>query len=121
MGLRGTVRGPAWVTTTQSRTDAPALADLVERHFTAPRPNQLWVSDFTCVATWRGFVYVAFVIDVFARRIVSWRPSASLRTDLALDVLEQAIYDRCDADTGDPDRSRHPVSVDPLHRTAGGR
>ena len=73
MGLRGAVRGPAWVTTTQSRTDARAPADLVERNFTATRPNQLWVSDFTYVATWRGFVYVAFVIDVFARRIVGWR------------------------------------------------
>jgi putative transposase len=65
------------------------------------RPNQLWVSDFTYVATWRGFVYVAFVIDVFARRIVGWRASASLRTDLALDALEQAVYDRCDDGTGD--------------------
>jgi len=101
MGLRGAVRGPAWVTTTQSRPDAPAPADLVARNFTATRPNQLWVSDFTYVATWRGFVYVAFVIDVFARRIVGWRASASLRTDLALDALEQAIYDRCDTDTGD--------------------
>ena len=67
----------------------------------ATRPNQLWVSDFTYVATWRGFVYVAFVIDVFARRIVGWRASASLRTDFVLDALEQAIYDRCDDDTGD--------------------
>ena len=70
------------------------LPDLVARNFTATRPNQLWVSDFTYVATWRGFVYVAFVIDVFARRIVGWRASASLRTDLALDALEQAVYDR---------------------------
>src|SRR5204863_7298278 len=101
MGLRGAVRGPAWITTTQPQTDAPAPADLVERRFTATRPNQLWVSDFTYVATWRGFVYVAFVIDVFARRIVGWRASNSLRTDLALDALEQAIYDRCDTDTGD--------------------
>ena len=69
--------------------------DLVDRHFTATRPNQLWVSDFTYVATWRGFVYVAFVIDVFARRIVGWRVSGSLHTDFVLDALEQAIYDRC--------------------------
>ncbi len=62
---------------------------------TATRPNQLWVSDFTYVATWRGFVYVAFVIDVFARRIVGWRVSSSLVTDFVLDALEQAIYDRC--------------------------
>jgi len=60
------------------------------------RPNQLWVADLTYVATWRGFVYVAFVIDVFARRIVGWRASRSLRTDLALDALEQAIFDRPD-------------------------
>ncbi len=94
MGLAGAVRGRAWVTTTQSQ---PALArpgDLVDRTFTATRPNQLWVSDFTYVATWTGFVYVAFVIDVFARRIVGWRVSSSLRTDLVLDALEQAIHAR---------------------------
>jgi putative transposase len=68
--------------------------DLVARNFTAARPNQLWVADFTYVATWRGFVYVAFVIDVFARRIVGWRVSASLKTDFVLDALEQAIYER---------------------------
>jgi len=101
MGLAGAVRGRAWVTTTQAAPDAGRLPDLVARDFTATRPNQLWVSDFTYVATWRGFVYVAFVVDVFARRIVGWRASASLRTDLALDALEQAIYDRCDDDTGD--------------------
>jgi transposase InsO family protein len=72
-------------------------ADLVERCFEATRPNQLWVADFTYVATWRGFVYVAFVIDVFARRIVGWRVSASLHTDFVLDALEQAIYERRDA------------------------
>jgi putative transposase len=68
--------------------------DLVTRQFTATRPNQLWVADLTYVATWRGFVYVAFVIDVFSRRIVGWRASSSLRSDLALDALEQALYDR---------------------------
>jgi putative transposase len=78
-----------------------APQDLVSRRFTATRPNQLWVSDFTYVATWVGFVYVAFVVDVFSRRIVGWRAAASMRTDLALDALEQAIYDRCDDDTGD--------------------
>ena len=71
-----------------------AAADLVDRQFVATRPNQLWVSDFTYVATWSGFVYVAFVIDVFARRIVGWRVSASMRTDFVLDALEQAIYAR---------------------------
>jgi putative transposase len=95
MGLVGAVRGHAWTTTTQSEPDANRPLDLVDRDFTATRPNQLWVSDFTYVATWRGFVYVAFVIDVFARRIVGWRVSSSLATDFVLDALEQAIYDRC--------------------------
>src|SRR5256885_4056038 len=94
MGLAGAVRGRAWVTTTQSQPDIQRPADLVARDFTATRPNQLWVSDFTYVATWRGFVYVAFVIDVFSRRIVGWRASNSLRSDLALDALEQALHDR---------------------------
>lgn len=94
MGLSGAVRGRAWVTTTQPDTVTPRRPDLVDRNFTATRPNQLWVADFTYVATWSGFVYVAFVIDVFARRIVGWRVSASLRTDFVLDALEQAIYDR---------------------------
>ena len=66
----------------------------MERRFTATRPNELWVSDFTYVATWSGFVYVAFVVDVFARRIVGWRVSASMRTDFVLDALEQAIHAR---------------------------
>jgi putative transposase len=96
MGLRGAVRGRAWKTTTQSAPVADRPADLVARQFTAARPNQLWVADFTYVATWRGFVYVAFVIDVFARRIVGWRVSSSLATDFVLDALEQAIYDRRD-------------------------
>src|SRR5256712_6744174 len=95
MGLAGAVRGRAWTTTTQSQPEAERPRDLVDRNFTATRPNQLWVSDFTYVATWRGFVYVAFVIDVFARRIVGWRVSSSLVTDFVLDALEQAIYDRC--------------------------
>jgi putative transposase len=94
LGLRGVVRGRAWKTTTQSDPAAMRPADLVDRQFTAPRPNQLWVADFNYVATWRGFVYVAFVIDVFARRIVGWRVSASLATDFVLDALEQAIYIR---------------------------
>jgi putative transposase len=95
MGLSGAVRGRAWTTTTHSAGEVDPPRDLVDRHFTATRPNQLWVSDFTYVATWRGFVYVAFVIDVFARRIVGWRVSSSLVTDFVLDALEQAIYDRC--------------------------
>jgi putative transposase len=95
MGLAGAVRGRAWTTTTQAAGAAVRPPDLVDRKFTATGPNQLWVSDFTYVATWRGFVYTAFVVDVFARRIVGWRVSASLRTDFVLDALEQAIYDRC--------------------------
>jgi len=95
MGVRGASRGRAWVVTTRPAPAAERPADLVARRFTATRPNQLWVSDFTYVATWRGFVYVAFVIDVFARRIVGWRVSSSLATDFVLDALEQAIYDRC--------------------------
>ena len=94
MGLAGAVRGRAWITTTQSAPAGERPRDLVERHFTATRPNQLWVADFTYVATWRGFVYVAFVIDVFARRIVGWRVASSLATDFVLDALEQAIYNR---------------------------
>ena len=94
MGLRGVSRGRAWVVTTRADVAADRPADLVDRRFVATRPNQLWVADFTYVATWRGFVYVAFVIDVFARRIVGWRVSGSLRTDFVLDALEQAIYDR---------------------------
>ena len=101
MGLAGAIRGRAWVTTTQSPSDAGRPRDLVDRNFTATRPNRLWVSDFTYVATWRGFVYVAFVIDVFARRIVGWRVSSSLRTDFVLDALDQAIYERCGEDIGD--------------------
>jgi transposase InsO family protein len=122
MGLAGAVRGRAWVTTTQASADAGRLPDLVARDFTATRPNQLWVSDFTYVATWRGFVYVAFVFDVFSRRIVGWRASASLRTDLALDALEQAIYDRCDNDTGDlvhhSDRGTQYLSIRYTERLA---
>jgi transposase InsO family protein len=94
MDLRGTVRGRAWKVTTQSNPAVGRPADLVARQFTATRPNQLWVADFSYVATWRGFVYVAFVIDVFARRIVGWRVSASLATNFVLEALEQAIYDR---------------------------
>jgi putative transposase len=92
LGLKGAVRGRAWITTTQADGHAPALPDLVDRQFVATRPNQLWVADFTFVATWRGFVYVAFIIDVFARRIVGWRVASSLRTDFVLDALEQALY-----------------------------
>lgn len=93
MGLRGAIRGRRFQTTTADEA-AARPTDLVDRDFSTTRPNQLWVSDLTYVATWRGFVYVAFVIDAFARRIVGWRVSTSLRTDLVLDALEQALYDR---------------------------
>jgi transposase InsO family protein len=93
LGLRGAVRGRQFKTTIPS-DELPRPADHVNRNFVVPRPNALWVSDLTYVATWRGFVYVAFVIDAFARRIVGWRASNSLRTDLALDALEQALYER---------------------------
>lgn len=94
MGLQGAVRGKAFKRTTISDGAAYRPADLVQRRFKASRPNQLWVADITYVATWAGFVYVAFVTDVFSRRIVGWRVSRSLRSDLALDALEQAIHAR---------------------------
>ncbi len=82
------------VKTTISDARAPCPLDRVNRQFRAQRPNQLWVSDFTYVSTWQGWLYVAFVIDVYARRLVGWRVSSSLRTDFVLDALEQALYDR---------------------------
>ncbi len=82
------------VRTTISNPAAPCPLDRVNRTFQAPAPNVLWVSDFTYVATWQGFAYVAFIIDVFARRIVGWRVSRSARADLVLDALEQALCDR---------------------------
>ena len=92
-GLHGVVPGRR-TTTTRPDTAVPCPEDLVQRRFTAERPNQLWVADFTYVATWRGFVYVAFVVDVFSRRIVGWRAHTTLRTDLVRDALEQALHDR---------------------------
>ena len=92
-GLRGVRRGKV-VRTTISDSKAPCPLDKVNRQFQAERPNQLWVSDFTYVSTWQGWLYVAFVIDVFARRIVGWRVSSSMTTDFVLDALEQALYAR---------------------------
>jgi transposase InsO family protein len=94
MGLRGAVRGRAFTVTTEADPALARPADLVKRDFRADRPNQLWVADLTYVATWAGFVYVAFIIDVFSRSIVGWRVSNSLRSDLALDALEQALHAR---------------------------
>ncbi len=93
MGLKGAVRGKT-VQTTISNPATPSPADHVNRQFSAARPNRLWVSDFTYVSTWSGFVYVAFVIDTFARRIVGWRASRTAHTDFVLDALEQALHDR---------------------------
>jgi putative transposase len=92
-GLRGVMRGKV-VRTTISNSKALCPLDKVNRQFRAERPNQLWVSDFTYVSTWQGWLYVAFVIDVFARRIVGWRVSSSMQTDFVLDALEQALYAR---------------------------
>ena len=93
LGLQGVIRGKP-VRTTISNKAAPCPRDHVNREFYAPRPNALWVSDFTYVATWKGFVYVAFVIDTFARRIVGWRASRTAHTGFVLDALEQALHDR---------------------------
>ncbi|GAA3179879.1 hypothetical protein GCM10010531_37380 [Blastococcus jejuensis] len=93
LGLVGAVRGKIKRTTVPADV-AARPGDLVERDFTASAPNRLWVADLTYVATWSGFVYVAFVMDVFSRRIVGWRASTSLRTDLALDALEQGLWTR---------------------------
>jgi putative transposase len=93
LGLAGAVRGRVRRTTVSGEV-AARPGDLVERDFTAPAPNRLWVADLTYVATWSGFVYVAFVMDVYSRRIVGWRASTSLRADLALDALEQGLWTR---------------------------
>jgi putative transposase len=94
LGLRGAIRGGAFKVTTRADEKDKRPPDLVERKFRATRPNELWVADFTYVATWAGFVYVAFVIDVFSRAIVGWRASRSMRSDLPLDALEQALHAR---------------------------
>ncbi len=93
MSLQGIIRGRP-IRTTFSDKAAPSPLDRVNRQFKAPAPNRLWVSDFTYVATWQGFVYVAFVIDVFARRIVGWRASRTAHASFVLDALEQALHDR---------------------------
>jgi putative transposase len=93
MGLQGVIRGKS-VRTTISDKAVPCPLDHVNRQFNAPQPNMLWVSDFTYVATWRGFVYVAFVIDAYARRIVGWRVSRSAHAGFVLDALDQALHER---------------------------
>ena len=99
LGLRGVMRGKR-VRTTVPDAIAPRPLDRVNRQFKAARPNQLRVSDFTYVSMWQGWLYVAFVIDVFARRIVGWRVSSSMTTDFVLDALEQALYARRPGDDG---------------------
>ena len=93
MGLKGVIRGKT-VRTTIGDKSVPCPLDHVNRQFHAPAPNRLWLSDFTYVSTWSGFVYVAFIIDAFARRIVGWRASRTAHTGFVLDALEQALYDR---------------------------
>ena len=93
MPLEGIIRGKP-IRTTVSDKAAPRPLDHVNRQFHAPAPNMLWVSDFTYVATWTGFVYVAFVIDTYARRIVGWRVSRTAHASFVLDALEQALHDR---------------------------
>ena len=114
LGLQGVRRGKV-VRTTISDMKAPCPLDRVNRQFRADRPNQLWVSDFTYVSTWQGWLYVAFVIDVYARRIVGWRVSSSMHTDFVLDALEQALYarqpERDGALTHHSDRGSQYVSI----------
>ncbi len=121
LGLEGVRRGKVVRTTVPDRA-VPCPLDRVQRQFRADRPNQLWVSDFTYVSTWQGWLYVAFVIDVFARRIVGWRVSHSMRTDFVLDALEQALYarqpDHSDALVHHSDRGSQYVSIRYTERLA---
>jgi len=114
LGLQGVRRGKV-VRTTLSDVKAPCPLDRVNRQFKADRPNQLWVSDFTYVSTWQGWLYVAFVVDVYARRIVGWRVSRSMHTDFVLDALEQALYARQPGRNGElthhSDRGSQYVSI----------
>ena len=121
LGLQGVRRGKT-VRTTIPDIKAACPLDRVNRVFKADRPNQLWVSDFTFVSTWQGWVYVAFIIDVFARCIVGWRVSRSMHTDFVLDALEQALYarqpDRNAALTHHSDRGSQYVSIRYTERLA---
>jgi len=94
LGLRGASRGRAFTVTTRPGNETARPADLVDRQFRSEEPNRLWVSDITYVATWNGFVYTCFVIDCYAWRIVGWRTATTLRTELVLDAVEQAICER---------------------------
>ena len=99
MGLRGAIRGKPLRTTVSDKA-APCPLDHVNRQFQAPAPDRLWLADFTYVSTWAGFIYVAFVIDAYARRIVGWRASRTAHADFVLDALEQALHDRRPASRG---------------------
>ena len=94
MGLQGCRRGRVWIRTTVGDDTLDRPADLVDRKFTAPAPNRLWVADLTYVKTHSGWVYVAFIVDVFSRMVVGWQASRSLRSDLAIDALEMAVFNR---------------------------
>ncbi len=122
MGLQGIIRGKPIRTTIPDNT-APSPLDRVNRQFKAPAPNRLWVSDFTYVATWQGFVYVAFVIDAFARRIVGWRVSRTAHAGFVLDALEQALHERRPVHGGGlihhSDRGVQYVSIKYSERLAG--
>lgn len=121
LGLQGARRGKTVRTTVPDRS-MPCPLDRVNRQFKAERPNQLWVSDFTYVSTWQGWLYVAFVIDVYARRIVGWRVSTTMTTDFVLDALEQALYARQPADSDalihHSDRGSQYVSIRYTERLA---
>jgi putative transposase len=120
MNLQGVIRGRRRKTTVSDKA-APCPLDKVNRKFAADRPNRLWLSDFTYVATWAGFVYVAFVIDVFARRIVGWRVSREATASFVLDALEQAIHARRPAERGlvhHSDRGVQYVSIKYTERLA---
>ena len=121
MGLQGVIRGKA-IRTTVSDKAAPCPLDKVNRQFHAPAPNRLWVSDFTYVATWAGFVYVAFVIDAYARRIVGWRVSRTAHAGFVLDALEQALHARRPVHRGGlihhSDRGSQYVSIKYTERLA---
>ncbi|MGA9658334.1 MAG: IS3 family transposase [Asticcacaulis sp.] len=121
LGLHGVIRGKP-VRTTISDKAAPCPLDHVNRQFRAPAPNRLWVSDFTYVASWQGFVYVAFVIDTYARRIVGWRASRTAHASFVLDALEQAIHDRRPVHRGGlvhhSDRGSQYVSIKYTERLA---
>jgi transposase InsO family protein len=121
MDLAGAVRGRS-VKTTRAAPAVPCPEDRVNREFSAPRPNMLWLSDFTYVATWAGFVYVALVIDAFARRIVGWRVSRSMQAQFVLDALEQALHERRPAQSAGlvhhSDRGSQYVSIKYTERLA---